>query len=269
MKEAVRVLLRRAASPALARNLLREYLQARILESLQRTGAMTSIAFHGGTALRFLYAIPRYSEDLDFALEQQHEQYNFRIWLQTIRSDLLAEGYTVELRINDQKVVHSAFVRFPGLLHEMGLSPHASEVIAVKLEVDTNPPSGATLTTTLVRRHVALHLHHHDQSSLLAGKLHAILQRSYTKGRDLYDLFWYVSDPAWPMPNLHWLNNALQQSGWSGSDLTEQNWRSAVANRVNTLNWEQVLADVEPFLEPSFDIRLLSRENVLNLLVRK
>jgi predicted nucleotidyltransferase component of viral defense system len=269
MKEAIRALLPSVTSPAAARNLVREYLQARILESLQHIGAMTSIAFLGGTALRFLYAIPRYSEDLDFALEQQHVVYNFRGWLETIRSNLTAEGYTVDLRINDQKVVHSAFVRFSGLLHDVGLSPHASEVIAIKLEIDTNPPPGANLTTTLVRRHVTLNLHHHDRASLLAGKLHAILQRSYVKGRDLYDLFWYLSDPQWPHPNLVWLNNALQQSNWTGEPLTDLTWQQAIIDRINTMDWERVISDVEPFLERGFEIQLLTRENLLGLLARK
>lgn len=269
MKEAIRVLLHSVTSPAAARNLLREYLQARILESLQHAGAMTAIAFHGGTALRFLYGIPRYSEDLDFALEQQQEVYNFRGWLETIRRNLAAEGYTIDLRINDQKIVHSAFVRFPGLLHEIGLSPHASEVIAIKLEVDTNPPPGAGLTTTLVRRHVTLNLHHHDRASLLAGKLHAILQRSYVKGRDLYDLLWYLSDPQWPNPNLIWLNNALQQSHWGGELLTDLTWRQAITDRLNNMDWERIINDVEPFLERSFEIQLLTRENLIGLLTRK
>lgn len=78
MKEYLIELVRAAPSPTHARNLVREYIQARILESLQRAGAMIPLAFHGGTALRFLYAIPRYSEDLDFALEQAHAQYDLR-----------------------------------------------------------------------------------------------------------------------------------------------------------------------------------------------
>ena len=68
MKDYLRELLRSALTPAHGRNLLREYLQARILAELQRAGAMLSLAFQGGTALRFLYALPRYSEDLDFTL---------------------------------------------------------------------------------------------------------------------------------------------------------------------------------------------------------
>jgi len=72
MKAYIEQLLRNVPDPIASRNLLREYLQARILESLQRAGAMVPLAFHGGTALRFLYAISRYSEDLDFALEKSH-----------------------------------------------------------------------------------------------------------------------------------------------------------------------------------------------------
>ena len=67
-------------------------------------------------------------------------------------SELTPEGYPVELKVNDQKTVHSAFVRFPGLLYDLGLSGQRSEVLAVKLEVDTNPPAGAGLATTVVRR---------------------------------------------------------------------------------------------------------------------
>ena len=70
------------------------------------------------------------------------------------------------------------------------------------------------MTTTIVRRYQTLHLQHHDRATLLAGKLHAILQRPYPKGRDVNDLLWYLSDPAWPEPNLVMLNNALQQTGW-------------------------------------------------------
>jgi hypothetical protein len=266
MKEYLHSLVRSAASPASARNQVREYLQARILAALQHSGAFTVLAFHGGTALRFLYAIARFSEDLDFSLEQAQERYGFRSYLQAIRAAFVAEGYQVELRVSDQKIVHSAFVRFPGLLYELNLSPHASEVLAVKLEVDTNPPVGAGLATTVVRRHVVLHLYHHDQASLLAGKLHAILQRPYVKGRDLYDLVWYLSDPAWPAPNLDMLNNALQQTGWTKGVLTEANWRDAVAQRLVALDWARILSDVSPFLEREVDRQLLSAETIQRLL---
>ncbi len=259
-------LLRGSASPTESRNRLRELLQARILSSLQRAGAMVPLAFQGGTALRFLYGIGRYSEDLDFALERPDRGYDFRPYLQRIQADLRQEGFETETKVNDQKVMHSAFLAFPGLLFEADLSPHSNEKLSVKIEVDTRPPSGAVLETSVVRRHATLQLQHHDKASLLAGKLHAILQRPYVKGRDLYDLIWYLSDRSWPAPNLALLNNALAQSQWTEGPLTPETWKERAAERLQGIDWERVLADVRPFLEDAREIEILTRENALRLL---
>ena len=266
MKEYLADLIQKASTPAQARNVAREYLQARILGMLQRAGAMIPLAFHGGTALRFLYSIPRYSEDLDFALERSRDHYDFRSYLRVIQAEFKAEGYDVSIKVSDQKTVHSAFVRFPGLPYELGLSPHRSEVLAVKIEVDTNPPAGAVLTTTVIRRHVILQLQHHDRASLFAGKMHAVLQRPYIKGRDLYDLLWYLSDPDWPPPNLTMLNNALQQTDWIGPRLTAGNWRLTLRDRLLQLNWDRVLDDVRPLLDSGADQNLLTLDNVMRIL---
>jgi predicted nucleotidyltransferase component of viral defense system len=266
MKDFLRDIVRQAPTPDVGRSLAREYLQARILGALQHAGAMIPLAFHGGTALRFLYAIPRYSEDLDFALEGNREDYDFRNYLRVIQSELSKEGYTVEIKANDAKTVHSAFVRFLGLLFELGLSAHRNEVIAVKLEVDTNPPAGAITSTTLVRRFVLLQLHHHDKASLLAGKLHAVLQRPYPKGRDVFDLMWYLSDRTWPAPNLAMLNLALAQSGWAGPKVNDANWQTVVRDKIRTLPWREVVNDVRPFLEKSEDVGMLTVDNLAGLL---
>jgi len=266
VKDYLAELVNQALTPSQGRNVAREYLQARILAALQRAGAMIPLAFHGGTALRFLYSSGRYSEDLDFALEGNRKDYDFRSYLRAIRSELTLEGYQVELKVNDQKNVHSSFIRFPGLLFELGLSPQRSEVTAVKIEVDTNPPAGAGLRTTVVRRFVVLQLQHHDKASLLAGKLHAILQRSFAKGRDIYDLLWYFSDPDWPQPNLILLNNALTQTNWNSGTLTEANWRDHVSVRLRNLNWNAIVEDVRPFVEPGFDLKLMTLANLEQVL---
>jgi hypothetical protein len=261
MKEYLAHLVQQSASALEGKNAAREYLQARILASLQRSGAMIPLAFHGGTALRFLYAHGRYSEDLDFALEGDPRQYDFRACLHAVRAELITEGYPLEIKVNDHKTVNSAFLRFPGLLYELGLSPMRNEVLAVKIEVDTHPPHGAGLATTVVRRFVVLQLHHHDQPSLLSGKLHAILQRPSVKGRDFYDLLWYLSGPTWPEPNLLLLNNALCQTNWRGVALTEINWRELIYQKLLTLNWPAILDEVRPFVEPGFDMQLLTLAN--------
>lgn len=266
MKDYLRELVAESPTPTQARNLAREYLQARILGVLQDTGAMIPLAFHGGTSLRFLYRSARYSEDLDFALEREPSRYDFRSYLDSIHKTFAAESYAIELKVNDRKTVHSALVRFPGLLYELNLSPHRSETFGVKLEVDTKPPRGARLETTIVRRYLVLHLQHHDKASLFAGKLHAILQRPFLKGRDVYDLVWYLSEPQWPPPNLVLLNNALRQTGWGGAVLTEANWREIVWQHLQGADWEGVAADVRPFVERASEVELLNQGNVRRLL---
>ncbi len=266
MKDHLRALL--ADTDALrARNIVREYLQAAVLESLQRAGALVPLAFQGGTALRFLFGIRRHSEDLDFALERPGAKYDFRRLADSVARDLAREGYEVALgRIADDRVVHAAFVRFPGLLHELGLSGQREEALSIKLEVDTRPPAGAVLETSVVRRHRLLRLQHHDRASLLAGKLHAVLSRPYPKGRDYYDLIWYLSDRTWPEPNLRLLDNALEQTGAPRTALTRDTWRRAVLARLEGLEWPRLVADVLPFLESPEDRELMTDETLALLL---
>ncbi len=111
-----------------------------------------------------------------------------------------------------------------------------------------------------------MNVQHHDRASLLAGKLHALLQRPYLKGRDVYDLVWYLSARDWPEPNLILLNNALAQTDWRGPELTEENWRQVLRAQIETVSWEQVQRDVLPFLADLQEARLLTEENVLRLL---
>jgi len=248
MKAYLRTLIAPAQTKLVAIHIVREYLQARILQSLQRAGAMQTLAFHGGTSLRFLYDIPRYSEDLDFALELHPEAYDFRAYLQRVARDFSIETYTVDVKLNEKRVVHKAFVRFRGLLHELGLSGHVAETLAIKIEVDTNPPLHAGLMTTLLNKYVPINLHHHDPATLLAGKLSAVLQRDYLKGRDIYDLWWYLNQPNWPGPNLEYLNQNLQQGEWSGDSLTSANWQTIMQKKVLPLKWSSVMEDVGSFI---------------------
>lgn len=266
MKAYLRTLIASAQTKLVAIHLVREYLQARTLQSLQRAGAMQTLAFHGGTSLRFLYDIPRYSEDLDFALELHPEAYDFRAYLQQIVHDFSAEAYVVDVKLNEKRAVHKAFVRFRGLLHELGLSGYAEEVLAIKIEVDTNPPSHAGLMTTPLNKHVPLNLQHHNPATLLAGKLSAILQRDYLKGRDIYDLWWYLNQPSWPEPNLEYLNQCLQQGGGGNAPVTLANWRMIVREQILLLSWSSVMEDVGSFIIDSEGQANFSKDRLLALL---
>lgn len=273
MKDHLRELVDRSATTAQATLIVREYLQARILEALGLAGGFQTWAFLGGTALRFLYRIRRFSEDLDFSRTTADPARTiatpeFERLVAKVRKQFEAEAYLVDVRARSDAVVQSAFVGFPGLLHELGLSPNVGQKVSIKIEVDTNPPPHAVTQASAVRRHVLLNLLHYDRASLFAGKLHALIERPYVKGRDVYDLLWYLSDPTWPEPNLALLRASLAQTGTDLTDERVADWRTLVAKRIGAMDWDRVIADVAPFLEQPREIEILTRDTILALLRR-
>ncbi len=183
-----------------------------------------------------------------------------------IKAALERENHEIEIKQKSNQTVQSAFISFIGLLFELGLSVHANEKLSIKIDLDTNPPSGGMCETTVVRHYVPVNLFHYDKSSLFSGKINALLSRPYTKGRDIYDLIWFISEIKTCLPNFVFLNNALRQSGWRGDELSQDNWRSILLNKLNSLNWKHALNDVEPFLERKEDKELISRDIVAKLL---
>jgi len=265
MKDYLKNIIAEKPNMLLKRSAVREYLQARILQSMQDNKAFLNLAFLGGTSLRFLYSIPRYSEDLDFS-QLSGKSIEFENLIGRITRDLEAENYIVEIKKGKKKIVLSSFIKFPSLLYELGISLHTDETLSVKLEIDTNPPRGESTETTIVRKYITLNLLHYDKPSLFAGKLHAILARKYTKGRDLFDLIWILSGKDWPEPNYILLNNALNQTGWNGPEMNKGNWKKIIENHINDINWKRASEDVLPFLEREGDQYLLTRENCRFLL---
>jgi hypothetical protein len=266
MKDHLAELVRASPTPSHGRNVAGEYLQVRILGCLQRAGAMIPLACQGGAALRFVYGGALYPEQVDFALERARSLYDMRAYLRALQGDLVAEGYAVEITVRERKVVRSVSVHLPGLLDELGVASRRSQELVVTLVVDTDPPAGAVLETTVVHRHETLHLQHHDRASLLAGTLHGVLRRPHLRGRDVYGLFWSLSDPDWPEPNLDLLGNLLQRTGWDGPPLTEHNWRGVVRDRLRAQAWDWVIADVRPFLEPKVSLGILTPKSVMRVL---
>ena len=265
MTEHLKQLVSSAGNELVKWNVVREYTQARILQSLQESGAFRNWVFLGGTALRFVYNVPRFSEDLDFSLDKPGGEDRFEDHVARILRSFDAEGYRVSSSASKEKTVRSAFIRFEGLLWELGLGQR-DQKFSVKIEIDTNPPAGGATDTTVIRRHVLLNLLHFDMPTMLSGKIHAVMQRKYFKGRDLYDLVWYLSAPVPPEPNMAFLNNAMRQTGWDGPAWTAKNWRGLVLKRIRNADLKKARDDVEPFLERREEIEFLTLENLGRLL---
>lgn len=246
-------------------NTMREYLQVYCLRILHEKGYFGQLAFLGGTALRFLYALPRFSEDIDFSLEHR-KGYDFRQLLRQIKSSLELAAYDVSISFHDKGNVHSAFIRFAGLMYETGLSTQRGQKLSIKLEIDAVPPKGAIVETHLVNRYFPIVFLHYNLPSLLAGKLHALLTRSFHKGRDYYDIGWYMSRWQDIQPNFKLLNAALSQTNWDGPLVDHNNWRQLLRTKLENTNWSALAQDVRPFLEDPKDLNVITKDTLLGLL---
>ena len=241
-------------------NALREYLQAFVMRSLHESEASRAVAFVGGTALRFLEDLPRFSEDLDFS-QVSSDGYEPVRWLRKLKRDLHLAGFDSTVRWIDRKPVQVAWVRTAALLAEAGLSGHQQQNLSIKVEIDTRPPAGAAVRRSVVTRHFTFVIGHYDLPSLMAGKLHALLTRRYPKGRDWFDLVWYRSHRPPVAPNVALLEHALDQTQGAGRHRAAD-WQRLLRTRLADLDTGVLIRDVEPFLERPADAALLERANL-------
>jgi predicted nucleotidyltransferase component of viral defense system len=239
-------------------NYLRELLQIMVLSALSNKNYFHNIAFIGGTALRIIYETQRYSEDLDFSLVSG--EIDFDQLLEDIANSFKNLGIEAEIKKSKPKTVHSAFIKFSGVLQALDKKVHHQEKLQIKIEIDSNPPLGYNTTETFINNFVSFPILHFDKASLFAGKLHAITQRKYTKGRDYYDLLWYLGQRF--KPNWIQLNNSLEQTtgtnpNWGPPELEEK-----LLNVMATTDFEKVKEDLAGFLIDKKNNEYMNKEHM-------
>ena len=240
-------------------NRAREFLQLLALKSLSDQDAFSHIAFIGGTALRIVFGLRRFSEDLDFSVVST-AGYDFGGLCGGLKKVFRLNGLNAVLERDREKTVNSAFLTFPGLPHALGLSGHKQEKLSVKLEIDTNPPGGWKTQTTVLNKTYLFGVAHYDLPSMFAGKLHACFYRRYTKGRDIYDLFWYLGRKV--QPNFEMLNNAVAQSQGRAPGVNAGNLREFMLERAANIDLVAAKKDIERFLEDKSELRLFTQDTL-------
>jgi len=264
MKDVALQLAREAKFQGL--NVLREYLQNYLLWLMQKTGLNLELYFVGGTALRFLHRLPRFSEDLDYSAGPGWKPAGFLAAMKSMQKEIQMAGYDASLYLKEERTVRKASWRFAGLLSELKLSGRKEQKLPVSIEVNTRPPSGWKREKTVVNVHIPVLIQHYDIASMFAGKMAAILTRDYAKGRDFFDLFWYLTKWKGLQPNIKLLNNALAQKNKGQGLLDSGTWKAVLANKVRALDWKAVEQDIRPFLERTEDILTFKKKNLLPLL---
>ena len=221
---------------------------------------------HPSATLRIIQGLNRFSEDLDFHLSVKDDQSALSPVIAKLCRNLALQGYTISDSMVNQKTVRSTFIKFESLLFKCGLSPNEDEKLSIKLEVGANPPPGWKVERRIINTYFPFSLIHHDAPSFLSGKIHAILQRPYTKGRDFYDIIFLLSRWEGLQPNIPYLQNALIQTNYAGEAINQESWKSVIGAYARSLNWGQIQDDVRPFLISSGDSDLMDLPILLDLL---
>lgn len=241
---------------------LREILQQTALLGLVRHQFFEHAVFYGGTALRILYGLDRYSEDLDFSLVKPDPEFNFTPFLEGMHRELEAMGFQLEVSVrkkNSETGILSAFLKantFSLLLsiHEKkkvkGI--HPEQKIQIKLEIDVDPPlSHVTLEKKLVKNPVPFYVVTYSIVDLFAGKMHAVLCRNWqkrVKGRDWYDLIWYIQGDN-PVNLSHLRERMWQTKHLRGEErFGEKELLKQLHKKIDEIDWELAKSDVAPFI---------------------
>ena len=243
------------ANPAEQDNVLQELMQHYVLCSLSRAGLFAEAMFHGGTCLRIIWGMNRYSEDLDFLLKLPNPSYRWQDYLEFVRKDCAEEGISFEVQDKSRAgmAVQKAFLKTDSigkiLVLDLPFERYQARKIRIKLEIDTNPPAGSTFTTSYITFPMTTAMTTQSLESGFALKLHALLCRSYVKGRDWYDFVWYVARNT--KPNLDLLSHALDQVGpWAGQQLSvTTRWvHKNMDATIRRIDWPTATTDVQRFL---------------------
>ena len=253
-------------------NALKEIFQEIALLGLWRAKFFEKAAFYGGSALRILYGLDRFSEDLDFSLLNKNMNFDLTPYNNAIVKELDAFGFesTVETKIKSLETnIESAFIKAESKKQFIAIEApsdiiktvHSMQTIKIKMEVDTNPPGLFNTESKFLLQPISFSIKSFVEPDLFAGKVHALLCRPWVKrikGRDWYDFVWYVSRNT-PL-NLSHLKERLVQSGaWEQKNIfNKNNLIDLLSQKIQKVDFNKAKGDVIRFIKDDSNLAVWS-----------
>jgi predicted nucleotidyltransferase component of viral defense system len=264
MNEIVQAMIKKYSptSPMEYERALREVLQEIALVGLWRGKFFEQAAFYGGTALRILYGLDRFSEDLDFTLLKANQHFSWESYTKNIVDELYSYGFEVECVEKKKSVdsaIKSAFLKANtmesllkiGVVESTLRGTHSETLLRIKIEIDTHPTPGFYVENHFMKAPIPVSISAVAEPDLFACKMHAALYRAWkqrVKGRDWYDIVWFIRRET-PL-SLRYLTKCMQNNKELevNEELTPSRLTDIFLRRLKTLNIEEAKADVRPFL---------------------
>ncbi|MBI5416148.1 MAG: nucleotidyl transferase AbiEii/AbiGii toxin family protein [Candidatus Omnitrophica bacterium] len=218
------------------RNILREYLQYKMLAAIFGGKFGARLVFMGGTAIHIAHGLGRFSEDLDFD-NQGLARNDFRLLVQDVSRNLILEGFAVETGVSF-KGAFSADIKVTGLLFEVGLSGHKEEKVLVKIDTEPQDFGYSPRRVIINKFDVLAGISVVPADILLAQKFYAILNRRRAVGRDFYDAMFLAGKTR---PDFGYL-----KAKYEIADMPAL--KTALLDRCAKLDFKQLARDVAPLV---------------------
>lgn len=257
---------------------LREIMQEITLAGLSRTNFFEKAAFYGGTALRIFYGLDRYSEDLDFSLLKPDSDFSIAPYFKAIIDEFESLGLTVsikEKKKQKQTVIDSAFLKAETIWKEIVLEDiikeagvRSNKTLKIKIEVDRQPPLNFKTEEKLLLRPFSFYVKCFTKPSLFSGKMHALLFRKWknrVKGRDWYDLEWYVKKGV-PLDVNHFLTRAKDTNDWQEDTISTEQIIELLDIKIKSVSFSSIKEDVVRFIKNDDVLNIWSPEYFQNLI---
>ena len=253
-------------------NTLREVAQKIVLYALSRTSFFRKASFYGGTCLRIFHSLQRFSEDLDFNITQKDTDFSWNDYTGACLDTLESYGLDAEITSKpeyDTGEIRRRYVKIAcaDLAREYFNKDmfHKDKKVSIKLEVSTWYKEGARYSSEILNAPTLSSVRCHDMPTLFAGKLSAVINRSWgnrTKGRDFYDYVYYISLGV--KYNLEYIKHSLAMSMEIDlDDITDARIKQWLKERFESVNYEQIMADIYPFVLEGNTIQSINKDLLL------
>lgn len=230
-------------------NVEQEVMQRIALAGLHRGGFFQHAAFYGGTCLRIFHNLPRFSEDMDFSLIEKREDIHLEDYFPSIIEEFKLAGHEVNIVKKEKKIfgrVESAFLKENTEAYDIKFQ--TKKTVKVKIELDVDPPLAFETEQRMLVMPYTFMTRCFTLPYLYAGKMHALVYRAWqrrVKGRDWYDFEWYV---RWQIPlDFKHLQERIRE--FNGKEMSIEEFKAVLKDRLATTNIEDVKTDVRPFLK--------------------
>lgn len=244
---------------------LREIMQEITLAALSRTEFFEKAAFYEGTALRIFYGLDRYSEDLDFSLLKPDSNFSIKPYFKAILDEFKSLGLTVRIKEKEKTkrtAIDSAFLKAETIWKEIVLEDiikesgvRSNKTLKIKIEVDRQPALNFKTEEKLLVRPFSFYVKCFTKPSLFAGKMHALLFRNWknrVKGRDWYDLEWYIKKGI-PLDVNHFLTRAKDTNDWQDDSISKEQIIGLLDTKIKSVSFNSIKEDVVRFI-PNDDV---------------